>query len=80
MQVFNAPDKIVHTSLLVFEVTKTGKLKLVKLPENDSEEKFTDDEFMRELMEHRFVDDWIAFHSDKNKKYIIQKCIQLYEE
>ena len=63
----NAPPKTVAISYLIFEITATGELKSVKSSENN-------------FMSDGHAEDWIAEHGEKNKHYVIQRCVQKWEE
>lgn len=68
MKEFNAPTKTVAITYVLFELTATGEQKLV-----------TVDKKAQQYISDGFAEDWIAEHGDKNKKYIVQRVVQKWE-
>ncbi len=71
MREYNAPPKTISISYAVFEMTSTGEQKLTKMFENKTESDF---------FHAGVAEDWISEHGEKDKKYIIQRCVQKWEE
>ncbi|HEY4799463.1 MAG TPA: hypothetical protein VII99_10345 [Bacteroidia bacterium] len=61
----NAPPKTVAISFFIYEVSKTGSQKLVKHSGKP-----------RQFISGGHAEDWIAENGQKNKNYVVQKCIQ----
>jgi len=60
----NAPAKTVAITYVLFELTATGEQKLVSV-----------DKKAQQYISDGFAEDWIAEHGDKNKTYIVQRCL-----
>ncbi len=69
MREVNVPQikKTVAITYVLFELTTTGELKLVKSSKNN-------------FMSEGHAEDWIAEHGEKSKNYIVQRCVQKWEE